>query len=83
MELFFSTMSPDDETRGVMTIFLANLPGRSIPIRDINAASPSYLAEDVRSACKKKSIDKVLATISDLQIINGEYRVVAVQLRAS
>ncbi|EXA53647.1 hypothetical protein FOVG_01382 [Fusarium oxysporum f. sp. pisi HDV247] len=50
---------------------MPGLAGQPIEDQDDDATSPSSWVEGVHWACKKRAIDKVLATISDLQIMNA------------
>ncbi|CEI41545.1 unnamed protein product [Fusarium venenatum] len=57
---------PESKARRLLEILMPLLKGN----QDDDAISPSFWVEGVRWASKKRAIDKVLATISDVQIMN-------------
>ncbi|KAH7256295.1 hypothetical protein BKA59DRAFT_69474 [Fusarium tricinctum] len=71
LQLAASIKSPDGKARRLLKIFIPGLAGQPIEDQGDDATSPSSWVEGVRWACKKRAIDKVLATISDLQIMNA------------
>ncbi|KAL6923063.1 hypothetical protein FSST1_000337 [Fusarium sambucinum] len=61
-----SRRSPESKARRLLEILVPELKGH----QDDDDISPSFWAEGVRWACKKRAIDKVLSIISDVQIMN-------------